>query len=86
MDTFKVSNCIVNDIGKIIDLVYFIQVKINIFTDTYCIKMYPISITYLFAIVKISYGLAYTALSRVSEDEDWCLAEAIPFERLIKMD
>ena len=31
---------------------------------------------------KLCYGLAYTALSRVSEDEDWCLAEAIPFERL----
>ena len=31
---------------------------------------------------KLNYGTAYTAFSRVSEDKDWCLAEAIPFERL----
>ena len=27
-------------------------------------------------------GTSYTAFSRVTQDEDWCLAEPIPFERL----
>ena len=31
---------------------------------------------------KFCYGHTYTAISRVSEDEDWCLSEAIPYERL----
>ena len=31
---------------------------------------------------KLCYGTAYTGFSRPSEDTDWCLAEAIPFERL----
>ena len=31
---------------------------------------------------QLNCGTSYTAFSRVTQDEDWCLAEAIPFERL----
>ncbi|XP_066910881.1 uncharacterized protein [Clytia hemisphaerica] len=31
---------------------------------------------------QLNCGTSYTAFSRVTQDEDWCLAESIPFERL----
>ena len=31
---------------------------------------------------QLNCGTSYTAFSRVTQDEDWCLAEPIPFERL----